>query len=198
MMLFQQIDAVLDESFAKGRVKKYQGIIAAAGAANSAANTKSASSGRYWLSMGLAWYMEMEQIDGIYCFPYRTGFVSSGEHENWNKLNENRLRRRKEPLTMRELAALKRGTWDTNGAHLAWGVVSFLVRFHPEAMPEILDELYTLWDEQGRSEDGDGNWERIPGFEPDLKTQLAVFEKHVPDFLSQLLKYFAKGKLYKP
>lgn len=152
----------------------------------------------YWLAMGLAWHTEMEENKGIYCFPYRSGFVSSAEHENWNKLLENSLRRRKEALTMRELAALKRGHWDTDGAHLAWGTVAFLVRFHPDALPEILDELYTLWDEQGRTENEDGNWERIPGFEPDLDAQLEVFQKHVPDFLDQLLRFFAKGKLYKP
>ena len=152
----------------------------------------------YWLAMGIAWYVEMDQTDGIYCFPYRSGFVSASEHGKWDKLIENRYRRRKDPLPMREITLLKRGKWDSHGAQNAWGTVSFLVRHHPESLPEILEEMYQTWDHESREESGDGTWERVDGYEPDEETQLAIFEKHVPGFLEELSKCFAEGKRYRP
>ena len=152
----------------------------------------------YWLAMGIAWYTEMEQTKGIYCFPYRSGFVSASEHTKWDKLIENRYRKRKDPIPMREVTLLKRGEWDSHGAQNAWGTVSFLVRYHPEALPEILDELYAAWDAESREDNGDGTWDRIPHYEPDDATQLAIFEKHVPGFLEELSRCFASGKKYKP
>jgi len=152
----------------------------------------------YWMRMGIAWHVEMKAMKGIYCFPYRSGFVRASSHTNWEKLIENRLGRRKEPMVIEEVAGLERGRWDTELAEMAWGTATFLIQFHPDALPEILDEFYTMWDLQGRIEDDDGTWERIPEFEPSLSDQLAVIEKHVPDFLPELTKFFAKGKHYKP
>ena len=37
----------------------------------------------YWLLQGFAWHAEMELRRGIYCFPYRSGFVWAVEHTGW-------------------------------------------------------------------------------------------------------------------
>lgn len=152
----------------------------------------------YWIRMGIAWHIEMKVTGGVYCFPYRSGFVSASSHSSWDKLLENRVDKRDTPLTMDEVAGLERGRWDSAAAEMAWGTVTFLVRFHPEALPKILDEFYTAWDEGGRDEQDDGTWERIAGYEPPKELQLEIIEKHVPNFLPELLEFFAKGKRYKP
>jgi len=150
----------------------------------------------YWLSMGIAWHVEMEQLDGVYCFPYRHGFVSSSEHDKWDKALRNEYKHREGPVAMSELTALQRGTFDPWAAKKSWAAVTLLARHYPEALPEICEDLYELWDEQGRETHADGTWTRIDGFEPSDADQLAVFEKHVPGFATELQRFFTEGKDY--
>lgn len=151
----------------------------------------------YWLSMGIAWYVEMEQMDGVFCFPYYSGFMSASNHDNWDKALRNKLKKREEPISISELTALRRGTFQWDAAHMSWGTVAFLVRHHPGALAEICDELHRNWDEQGRETQSDGTWSRIPDYEPSEADQLAIFEQHVPDFKAQLLRFFIEGSRYK-
>ena len=151
----------------------------------------------YWLGMGIAWHAEMEELDGIFCFPYRSGFVSASEHGQWDKALRNRFKSRKEPLAISELTALRRGTFDLEQAQMAWGAVTFLTRHHPGALAEIGAELQRNWDERGRETRADGTWIRIDGFEPSDEDQLAAFERQVPGFLTELQAFFVKGKGYK-
>lgn len=152
----------------------------------------------YWLSLGIAWYVEMEQLDAVFCFPYRNAeFVSASEHNKWDKALRNTLKRRKEPLAMSELTRLVRGTFHPEASKMSWGAVAFLVQHHPGALPEICEELYLDWDEQGRVTNADGTWNRIPGYEPSDADQLAIFERHVPNFRQELLRFYIEGSKYK-
>ena len=152
----------------------------------------------YWLSMGIAWHVEMEELEGVFCFPYRNSeFVSASEHNQWDRTLRNTFKGRKEPLGMAELTVLQRGTFDMEAAQKTWGAVTFLVQHHPGALAEISDELHRTWDEKGRKTNADGTWTRITDFEPSDEDQLAVFEQHVPGFLKELQEFFLKGKGYK-
>jgi hypothetical protein len=151
----------------------------------------------YWLNMGIAWQVEMEELEGVFCFPYRSGFVSSSEHHQWDRMLRNTFKGREGALRMSDITELKRGMFDMEAAQIGWGTVTFLVEHHPGALAEINDELYRLWDEKGRMTNPDGSWTRIVGFEPSDEDQLAVFEKHVPGFLTELQAAFLKGKSYK-
>ena len=152
----------------------------------------------YWLSVGIAWYVEMEQLDAVFCFPYRNAeFVSASEHNKWDKALRNSLKSRKEPLAMSELTRLARGTFHAEASKMSWGAVAFLVRHHPGALPEICEELYRNWDEQGRVTNADGTWNRIPFFEPSDADQLAIFERHVPNFKLELMRFYIEGTKYK-
>ena len=152
----------------------------------------------YWLSVGIAWYVEMEQLDAVFCFPYRNSeFVSASEHTKWDKVLRNTLKRRKEPLEMSELTRLARGTFHAEASKMSWGAVAFLVRHHPGALPEICEELYRNWDEQGRVTNADGTWNRIDGYEPSEADQLAIFERQVPNFKLELMRFYVEGTKYK-
>ena len=37
----------------------------------------------------------MEQMDGVFCFPYFSGFMSASNHDNWDKALRNKLKKRK-------------------------------------------------------------------------------------------------------
>ena len=153
----------------------------------------------FWLETGLAWHFEYEVQQSIYCYPYRDGFVSITEHGGWDAVLKREFRRRKrEPLRLEEFADWERGRFDDARAARSWGLVRFLATHHPEAVPAVLADLAALVREGGRVVHADGSWERIPGYEPPLEAQLAVFEERVcGDFLDQLSAYFAKGKGYR-
>jgi len=151
----------------------------------------------YWLSMGIAWHVEMEELDGVFCFPYRSGFVSSSEHGQWDRALRNEFKSRKEPLAMAELTKLQRGTFDLEAAQMAWGVVTFVTRYHPGALAAISADLQQTWDEKSRKTNADGTWTRITDFEPSDGDQLDAFERQVPGFLTELQAFFVKGKSYK-
>lgn len=151
----------------------------------------------FWLSMGVAWHVESEIQDGIYCFPYRDGFVWASEHGDWDRDLKQAFKKTKS-LGFDELASWKRGSYEPDKARTAWGAVAFLARHRPHALGPILEDLRLLRDEKGIVHHGN-SWERIPGFEVSAEDQLAVFRTHAgDDFLDELLRFFQKGKRYKP
>ncbi len=155
----------------------------------------------YWVKAGWAWYTELSVTGSIYSFPYRDSYVGYGEHAGWGRALRaefRRRQRRREPLTMEELGGLKRGTYDDPKAGLAWGTMTYLATFFPDALPNILDELGELWVEKGRVWVSADRWEMKSGFELSAEDQLGVFAKHTrPDFLEQLERFFREEDNYR-
>jgi hypothetical protein len=153
----------------------------------------------YWVLQGWAWHAEIAVQHGVYCFPYRQGFVGIGEHGGWDKVLKQRWSGSTETLRMGQVAALVRGRWDDAAAIHAWGTVAFLDRWHRAELPKLLDELREAWDRGSRRDLGAGRWERVIGYEPPLDEQLAILARHAgDDVLAELQRSFAQGSSYKP
>jgi hypothetical protein len=75
-----------------------------------------------------------------------------------------------------------------------------MAEHHREEFGAVLDGLFDLRSRDGVNVMPDGlNWELIPGWEPSADQQLAVFEEHLGEgVLSEVTRYFEKGKKYKP
>jgi PAS domain-containing protein len=152
----------------------------------------------YWLKVGIAWEVEREVCNSLYCFPYRDEFVYASEHGDWEKDLRNR-HKRVESLAMADLSAWKRGSYDGEHARRAFGLVHFVARHHPGAMSAVLEDLRLLRDERGVVHYADGSWERIVGWEASAEGQREIFRRHLgDDFLDELLAFFQKGRKYDP
>ncbi|MEX1025550.1 MAG: hypothetical protein WD226_10795 [Planctomycetota bacterium] len=152
----------------------------------------------YWLTMGLAWAVEDEVRGGIYCFPYRSGFVFATEHGDWWTRLRNETKRLREPFTLDLVASWKRGTYQPREALFAYGTARFLTRhFEPQAVAAAFEELRLLKAANGRVDHGDGTWSLVVGWEVPAVDQARIFEGLRPDFVSLLEASFKKGKSYK-
>lgn len=149
----------------------------------------------WWLTVGLAWNVEMEQLGGVYCYPYRIGFVSANEHAGWDKRLAAAFKARKdEPLQASELFSLARGEFDAAGADVAWGSVAYLASQKTGALSSLLAELRTARLVKGRVEAGDGTWTLARDFELPHAEQLRLLQKHAGnDVRTELVAWFAKG-----
>jgi hypothetical protein len=144
----------------------------------------------YWLLSGLAWHVEWEIRDSIYCFPYRDEFIFAVEHTAWPGMLS-RSHDERDSLTMKDFAGWKRGSFHVDYAVRAWGLACFLAREDPKATPAILEDLRLLRDHQSKVHHDDGTWERIVGYESSPADQQAVFERHLgEDFLARALRFF--------
>jgi hypothetical protein len=152
----------------------------------------------FWLTMGMAWNLEYDLREGIYCFPYRDGFVWASEHGSWLPSLRNGHRKREE-LAMEDLSSWYRGSYDDERARRAWGAVRFLAEHRPTALPKILEDLRLLRDDQGIEHRADGSWSRRTDWTAGAADQLEIFRRHAgDDFLEELLRYFQLGKRYRP
>jgi hypothetical protein len=140
----------------------------------------------YWLLQGFAWHAEMEVRRGIYCFPYRSGFVWAVEHTGW-RARAAALWRGKSEAPLAEVATLKRGTFDDAGALNAWGAATFLAEKHAAGFAQALDELNRLWESGSRKDLGGGSWERIPDYEVPVAEQERVLRAKTRDDLPKAL-----------
>jgi hypothetical protein len=152
----------------------------------------------YWLGAGLSWYAELKVQQTIYCFPYRTGFVGIGEHGGWDAWLRSTFGGKREPVTMKELASLARGTYHDDGARMAWGFVDFMARRHPEAFSTLLEDLRLFRHQDDREPVSDGGiggstWRRKRGYEVPLDKQQAILTLHLgPDFPAALKRFWAE------
>lgn len=152
----------------------------------------------HWLQSGLAWYVEHEVRDTLYCFPYRSGFVAVTEHSGWDK-ELKRIYKKRDGVRMHELADFRRGTFDTTYALRAFGAATFLAEHHAERLPAILEELHATALKEGRVHHGDGTWDLIPDYEPPAEQQQAILARHLgPDWTDELFESFRKGRSYRP
>jgi len=146
----------------------------------------------YWLAAGLSWYAELKVMKTIYCFPYRVGFVGVGEHGGWDAWLRSTFGDKKRlPVTMKELTVLSRGSYDDDGARMAWGFVDFVARRHPAAFSSLLEELRLFRHEHDRVELPGGTWRRKRGYEVPVEQQEAILEQQLgQDFLPELTRYW--------
>lgn len=146
----------------------------------------------YWMVQGFAWHVEMELCRGIYCFPYREGFVWATEHTGW-RARFAKLWRDKPAPSLADLATLRRGQFEPNGALCAWAALAYLSDRHGVALAGALHELHELWDKNSRRDLGGGAWERLPTYELPLAEQQRILESRLaPDLGPAILGWASK------
>jgi len=151
-----------------------------------------------WLQQGLAWHVEEELLGSIYCFPGRDGFVFATEHGDWDKALR-AAHRKTESLEFADVAALERGRFDAEAAHRAFGAATFLARYRAEELPRLLESLRELRAEKSVIHSPDGTWTRVPDYQPSAAEQEALLREAAgDDVLTELLRFYRKGKAYKP
>lgn len=146
----------------------------------------------YWLVQGFAWHAELELCRGIYCFPYREGFVWATEHTGW-RARFAKLWRDQSAPSLASLATLRRGQFEPNAALNAWAALTYLSDRHGVALALALHELHALWDQQSRRDLGGGSWERVPTYELPLAEQQRVLESRLaPELGPSILAWASK------
>lgn len=148
----------------------------------------------YWVLQGWAWHVELGLLKNVYCFPYRDEFVGIGEHTDWlAELGGRFSGREREPLTIEEFAGWDR-TWSNSHARNSYGVVEFLMRHRPGALPSLLEDLRIDRDAKGRRDLGDGSWERDVNYWTPLAEQRRILERRAgASFLADVTRFFHEG-----
>lgn len=151
-----------------------------------------------WLSLGLAWCIELDVCKDIYCFPHRAGFVGKREHKGWAKqLGLMREARGEKPFSIDDIAGWARGTYDDERAAVAWGAATLLARTYGSHLPAVVDELARVRERDGRVTHPDGSWEAVPGYEIPPETQREVLDRVLGfDFFAELARFAAEGPAY--
>jgi hypothetical protein len=152
-----------------------------------------------WLAQGLAWYVELSVCKDVYCFPFRTGFVSKKEHRSWPRKLEQLMDARPErAVELAELAGWKRNTWDETGAALSWGAVTMLASHYPDELPGVLAAFAAERLAQGRDVAEDGSWTWIADYEIPVERQGELLDEALGvDFGAELDRYVRKPKGYR-
>ena len=152
-----------------------------------------------WLAQGLAWHVELSVCKDVYCFPYRTGFVSKKEHKSWPKQLGDLMQARPErAVELAELSGWRRNTWDETSAALAWGAVTMLAKHYEEELPGVLAAFAAERVAHGRDVAEDGSWTWIADYEIPLERQAALLGEVLGvDFAAELDRYARKPKGYR-
>ena len=152
-----------------------------------------------WVALGLGWNVEFDVLRSIYCFPWRRGFVGVGEHGGFEGLLRRAFTTRpKQPLTIEELAACRRGSFEPEQAAFAWGTIRFVAEHHPAALAPLLRELHERRETLGRVPAGGRNWVMAADFELSAAEQKLVLDRIVaPDLLAQASAWFVLGKRWR-
>jgi hypothetical protein len=152
----------------------------------------------YWLAQGLAWELELEVCHDVYCFPFRTGFVAKKEHRRWPaRLAALMAARGDRPLTLAELAAWPRNTWNQDLAVLSFGAAGLLARHYPDELPPVLAAFAAVRRQDGRTTHPDGSWELIPDYEIPAPKQLEILNHELGvDFEAELTSFAKHPKGY--
>ena len=75
----------------------------------------------------------------LYCFPYRSEFIWAVEHDAWlDLLSDDFEDRKQEPLEITEVSSWRRGKFNAYPGRKAFGLVRFLQKYRPDALPESL------------------------------------------------------------
>lgn len=142
----------------------------------------------YWMTVGTAWNVELEVRGGIYCFPYRYGFVGIGEHGGWAAALRSRFREPDEgAVEAADLCALERGLYVDKHAATAWGGMRFLIAERRAALPALMADLDQAWRRGALLVEKDGTWRSQPLWEWPLETQADLLQRHLgPDLWARL------------
>lgn len=153
-----------------------------------------------WLRLAASWQIEMEVLDGLYCFPYRKDFIAIDSHDGWEKvLNREFKKRKKEPLAHAEFASWKRNTWDDTHARLAWGFVEFLAKHKPEVLPAIAEEFRQIYKKGSIITSDNVNWRSNPSYQIPVDEQFSVLiSEGGEDLYGEASNFLRKWKRYKP
>jgi hypothetical protein len=154
----------------------------------------------YWLGQGLAWQLEDAVTGSLYAFPGRDGFVAVDAHQGWRDDLQKRFKKRGDiPVAVEDLAGWPDGTWDEPYAAVAWGVVTWLEKYRPEALPALAADLGAYRDVHEVQTHADGSWVRDPRFRVPARVQGQLLAKHAgADALAECARFFEKGRGYRP
>ncbi len=153
----------------------------------------------HWLAQGLAWHVELKVCKDVYCFPYRSGFVSKKEHKSWAKRLPLVMEERGEtPLTAGDLAGWSRNSWQADSAALASGAVDMLVKHYPDEMPKVLSAFAQTRNKDGRKTESDGSWQLIPDYEIPSEQEQEILNRELGvDFLVEFDRYAREPGRYR-
>jgi hypothetical protein len=149
----------------------------------------------YWMMVGTAWNLELEVRGGIYCFPYRAGFVGIGEHGGWAPALRSRFG---EPdageVDAAALCALERGLYVDKHAATAWGGMRYLIAEHRAELPALMADLDLAWRQGALEVEKDGTWRSKPLWQWPLATQADLLQRHLGRDLWQRLGRDFRGE----
>jgi hypothetical protein len=149
----------------------------------------------YWMTVGTAWNAELAVRGGIYCFPYRTGFVGIGEHGGWAAALRARFGERDAgEVDAASLCALQRGLYVDKYAATAWGGMRYLLAEHRAALPALFADLDLAWRQGALEVAADGSWRSLPQWEWPLATQADLLTRHLGRDLWQRLSRDFRGE----
>jgi hypothetical protein len=153
-----------------------------------------------WLRLATSWRIEMEVLDGLYCFPYRKAFIAIDAHDGWEKVLKREFgKRKKTPLAHAEFANWKRNTWDDAHARLSWGFVEFLARHKPEVLPAVAEEFRLLYKDGSVITSDNINWTSNPNYQIPVDEQLTVLTGQGGENLfAEASSFLRSWKRYKP
>ena len=153
----------------------------------------------HWLGQGLAWELELTVCKDVYCFPFRSGFVSKKEHKSWpTRLTRVMAERGEQPLTIEELSSWPRSSWDEERAVLSWGAAAMLAKHYQKELPQLLATHAEVRSKEGRKTEADGSWQWIPDYETAAEKQLEILNQVLGvDFEAELTRYAKKPNTYR-
>ena len=157
-----------------------------------------------WFLLGLAWHVEDTVQDSIYCFPYRSGFVSAGEHSDWGLTLANSFkpaRRKKDGkdavLSVQEFADWSPGGGDdfTAGrAYVAFGVARYLAHEKPTAVQDLAAKFSAAIAKGSKVWTSATEWKVVPNYQVPAAEQLKMLNAVESDLLAKVTEYFQKKK----
>ena len=153
-----------------------------------------------WLSVGVAWNVELDVMREIYCFPYRSGFVGIGEHGGWETELKREFKKRKaDPLALEEFAGWRRNTWDEHQAQLSFGMVEYLSRHEPGVLPRAAEAFRLGYKDGFKTTHPDGSWETNPSYQIPVEDQLEVLvDASDAELLGRATEFMSRWNRYRP
>lgn len=158
-----------------------------------------------WLLLGLAWHVEDTVRESIWCFPFRSGFVSVDSHADWglwlaNEFKKSRRRKADKPavLGIDEFAAWRsdeaEARFDAGTAYVSFGVARFLAEQHTEHLAGLLKALDARIEEGRKVWVSAHEWTTDPKWRVPAAEQLAMLAGDDAGFLADVTAFFVAKK----